>query len=116
MIMENFISNEKVKQIEYVYFYRLLKGKIVISYSHKDVEEVQAYGIEVERQDILDGKLINVQRDSIENISPERYKVHNLLKLLYDNKVSPLHLVDVIGDYVDDYIMDFDNQKNYAAY
>ncbi|OAA93379.1 DUF6514 family protein [Clostridium coskatii] len=116
MIIENLISKEKVDQIKYVYFYRLLKGKIAISYSHKDVEEVQAYGIEIERQDILDGKLINVQRDSVQNISPERYKVHNLLKLLYDNKVSPIHLVDVIGDYVDEYSMDFDNQKNYAAY
>ncbi len=116
MIIENFISTEKVKQIKYVYFYRLLKGKTSISYSSKDIEEVSSYGIEVERQDILDGKLINMERDSIQNISPERYKVHNLLKLLHDNKVSPLHLVDVIGDYVDDYIVDFDSEKNYASY
>lgn len=116
MVVENLISTEKVKQVKYVYFYRLLKGKIIIAYSNKDVEEVQTYGIEVERQDILNGKLINVQRDSVENISPERYKVHSLLKLLYDNKVSPLHLVDIIGDYVDDYTMDFNKQKNYIAY
>ena len=116
MVVENFISTEVVENTKYVYFYRLLKGKTSISYSSKDIEEVSSYGIEVERQDILDGKLINMERDSIQNISPERYKVHNLLKLLHDNKVSPLHLVDVIGDYVDDYIVDFDSEKNYASY
>ncbi|MEY7999197.1 DUF6514 family protein [Clostridium sp. Mt-5] len=116
MIVENFSFSEIVEKMKYVYFYRLLKEKMAITYEN-EIIEVQSYGIEVERQDISEGKLVNVQRDCVRSISPERYKVHNLLKLLYDNKVSPIHLVDVIGDYVDEYILDFDKQtNNYIAY
>ncbi|MDF2675395.1 MAG: Uncharacterized protein K0R09_3667, partial [Clostridiales bacterium] len=32
-----------------------------------------------------------------------------LLKMLYENIVSPLHLLDILGEYVDEYIIDFDS-------
>ncbi len=115
MIVENFSLSKIIGDKKYVYLYRLLKEKVAITYKN-EVIQVQSYGIEVERQDILENKLVNVQRECIKNISPERYKVHNLLKLLYDNQVSPIHLVDVLGDYVDEYILDFDKQINYIAY
>jgi hypothetical protein len=115
MIVENFSLSKIIGDKKYVYLYRLLKEKVAIAYKN-EVIQVQSYGIEVERQDILENKLVNVQRECIKNISPERYKVHNLLKLLYDNQVSPIHLVDVLGDYVDEYILDFDKQINYIAY
>ena len=50
----------------------------------------------------------NIERDSVEYISPALYKVNSLLSLLYNNNVSPVHLVDVIGEYVDEYVEDFD--------
>ncbi|MCI1944536.1 DUF6514 family protein [Clostridium luticellarii] len=115
MIVENLSFNKIVRNMKYLYFYRLLKEKVSVPYQN-EVVKVQSYGIEVERQDVMDGKLVNVQRECIKSISPERYKVHNLLKLLYDNQVSPIHLVDVIGDYVDEYILDFDKQVSYIAY
>ncbi|HBC96706.1 MAG TPA: hypothetical protein DC034_07940 [Clostridium sp.] len=115
MIVENFSFNKIVGDKKYAYFYRMLKKSISIPCRNEFIQ-VQSYGIEVERQDILNNKLVNVERECIENISPERYKVHKLLKLLYDHQVSPIHLVDVIGDYVDEYILDFDKQINYIAY
>ncbi|BAH08215.1 hypothetical protein CKR_3164 [Clostridium kluyveri NBRC 12016] len=114
MVVENFISTEVVENTKYVYFYRLLKGKTVITYEKESIE-VQSYGIEVERQDILNEELVNVQRDCIEHISPYRHKVHNLIRLLYENKVSPLHLIDIAGDYVDRYILDFEREVKYIA-
>ncbi|WP_407644975.1 DUF6514 family protein [Clostridium polyendosporum] len=42
------------------------------------------------------------------SISPQRHKVHNLLKMIYDNGVSPRHLIDILGEYVDTYVIDFD--------
>ena len=42
----------------------------------------QAFGIEAERQDLL-------------------------LSLIHDNQVSPIHLVDILGEYVDEYVSDF---------
>lgn len=115
MVVENLIRTESRENMRNVYLYRLLKNNINITYG-KDTIEVQSYGIEIERQDVIDGKLVNIERDSINSISPERYKVHNLLKLLYDNAVSPIHLIDVLGDYIDEYIIDFDKEVKYMAY
>ncbi|MDW8800099.1 DUF6514 family protein [Clostridium sp. A1-XYC3] len=115
MVVENLVRTESVEKIKYNYFYRLLKGSILIS-CEIDAVEVQSYGIEVERQDMVDGKLINIERDVVQNISPDRHKVHNLLKLLYDNTVSPIHLIDVLGEYIDEYIIDFDKEIRCIAY
>lgn len=118
MIAENLIRTEADNlngSMKRVYFYRLIKNNMDIT-CNWEVLPLQSYGIEIERQDILDDKLIDVCRDCIRNISPNRYKVHNLLKLLYNNQVSPVHLVDVIGDYVDEYILDFDKQLKSMAY
>ena len=67
----------------------------------------QAYGIEVERQDVIDGDLVNIERDSVNNISTNKEKVKKLFDLVSKNNVSPIHLIDVIGEYVDEYITDF---------
>ncbi|GAB6168515.1 DUF6514 family protein [Clostridium carnis] len=68
----------------------------------------QAYGIEVERQDVVDGNVIKIERDEIKLISNNENKVRELLDLLYKNQVSPIHLVEILGEYVDEYIYDFD--------
>lgn len=115
MVVENLIRTESREDVKFVYLYRLLKGNVKITYGI-DTIEVQSYGIEIERQDMIDGKLVNIERDCVKSISPERHKVHNLLKLLYDNNVSPMHLIDVIGDYIDEYIVDFDKEIKDIAY
>lgn len=106
LVVENLCRSEICDNVQYNYSYRIIKDKV--SFSEYDKLEIQSYGIEVERQDIVDGKLTEVERDSIKCISPHRHKVHNLVKMLYDNIVSPLHLVDILGEYIDEYITDFD--------
>ncbi|MFT8313779.1 MAG: DUF6514 family protein [Clostridium sp.] len=92
---------------EYKYEYRITKSNIIL-YDY-GVNEVQSYGIEIERMDIVNGKTVNLERDSVYNISPQRYKVQELVKLLYNNDVSPINAIEIIGDYVDEYIVDFDD-------
>ena len=86
-----------------------------INYSYRLTEKRfykgQAYGIEVERQDVVDGSLVTVERDSIDLISPNKEKVEVLLNLLAKNNVSPIHLVDIIGEYVDQYVGEFDKYR-----
>lgn len=96
---------------KYGYYYRMIRSEIKIT-NEEETMEVQAYGIEIERQDTVNNIVVNVERDCIKNISPHRHKVHNLLKMLYDNTVSPCHLVDILGDYVDEYSLDFDEALN----
>ncbi|MPQ43135.1 DUF6514 family protein [Clostridium tarantellae] len=98
-VIRNLCNTVEVGEIKYKYFYRLTKTKF---------RNTDAYGIEVERQDVVGNELINIERDSIEKITCKLEKVENLIKLLYDYNVSPMHLIDILGEYVDEYILDFD--------
>lgn len=109
VVIESMSRSEVADDVIYNYFYRIVKGQVTLPIG-SDKIVVQSYGIEIERQDIKDGNVINIERDCINSISPQRYKVQNLLKLLYDNNVSPIHLIDVLGEYVDEYIIDFDKE------
>jgi hypothetical protein len=116
MIVESMVRNEINEDMKHNYFYRLTKNNISLSINGEKMD-VQSYGIEIERQDILNNSIVNIERDGVKSISPHRHKVHSLLKLLFDNCVSPVHLIDVLGDYVDEYIVDFDEAlKEIATY
>lgn len=89
---------EKADKTKMVYNYRLTKENYLSG---------QAYGIEVERQDFVEGVLIKIERDEIRKISSIKEKVEDLLELIHRNKVSPIHIVDILGEYVDNYVIDF---------
>jgi hypothetical protein len=108
MVVESLNRIETTGDITYKYFYRLIRGQVSLSLGEDNVV-VQTYGVEIERQDYCNDIVVNIERDCISTISPQRYKVHNLLKMLYENIVSPLHLLDILGEYVDEYIIDFDS-------
>ncbi|SHK60261.1 hypothetical protein SAMN02745163_04110 [Clostridium cavendishii DSM 21758] len=99
MIVEDLCRNNTIGDVDYKYSYRITKN------NYKDI---QVYGIEVERLDYRGNLLVNIERDSVRLISPQIKKVQDLLKLLYDNLISPIHLVDIIGVYVDEYVKDFE--------
>lgn len=111
MVVESLNRTVTIGEMTCNYSYRLVRGQVSLSISGDRVL-VQTYGIEIERQDSCNGDVVNIERDCISTISPQRHKVHNLLKMLYDNEVSPIHLVDILGDYVDEYIIDFDGVLN----
>lgn len=113
IIVENLNKIVLHEDKKFVYYYRIIKR--ALSLYSGDACSVQSYGIEIERQDIVNGNVVNFERDRVLDISPDRYKVHLLLKLLYDNGVSPVHLIDVAGEYIDDYITDFDNYLEETA-
>ena len=116
MIVESMVRNEICEDMRKNYFYRLTKDKVSLELGQATME-VQSYGIEIERQDILNNSIVNIERESVKSISPHRHKVHNLLKLLYNHCVSQVHLIDVLGDYIDEYIVDFDEAlKEIATY
>lgn len=106
LIVESLGRTEKCENVMYNYSYRIIKNQLV--FQEEDNLEIQAYGVEVERQDIVDGKVVKIEREVVENVSPHRHKVHNLLKMLCDNLVSPVHLIDILGEYIDNYVNDFD--------
>lgn len=92
---------------EYRYEYNITRAKVLLS-DYGINKEVQSYGIEVERKDVIDGKVVNIEREVVKNISPQRHKVQALAKLLWDNVVSPVNFIEVIGENIDEYIIDYD--------
>ena len=98
-LVEEYTSINRDADVEFRYVYRLIK---------KDYRGIIVYGIEIERKDCVGLKNINLEREKIEMISPHRYKVKQLLKTLYNNQVSPIHLIDIIGSYADEQAYEFD--------
>ncbi|MBZ9689166.1 DUF6514 family protein [Clostridium estertheticum] len=107
IVLENLSKRVTDDDVKHNYFYRLVKSQVSVSMDYEPAG-VQSYGIEIERQDIIDDIVVFIERDCVENISPQRHKVKNLIKMLHENTVSPIHMIDVLGEYIDEYISDFD--------
>lgn len=110
-IVESMIKEIQVDDRICKYEYMLTKGEVSLNCSG-GVIKIQSYGIEVERRDFLDGNVINIDHDGVKNVSSDRYKVHNLLKILYENIVSPINFIEVIGESIDEYASDYDSFYN----
>ena len=94
-IVQNLNIVRNYDNLRHDYQYRIIETKY---------NEVNTYGIEIERKDFNNDVLINIERNSIEKISYYLEKVRELLSILYKNEVSPIHLVDIIGEKVDEYV------------
>ncbi|GKU26886.1 DUF6514 family protein [Clostridium folliculivorans] len=99
MVVENLWRKVNFDDKEYNYSYRLIKT---------DFRGSAVYGIEIERTDYdHNNNMVNIERDCIEKISPIYDNVHQLLSLVYENQVSPIHLIDILGERVDELLGDF---------
>ena len=80
-------------------------------YIYRIVENIirnrQAFGIEIERQDFEEGEVINLERDIVDIVASNQRKAEDILMLLFNNLVSPIHLVDIVGEYADLCVNDF---------
>lgn len=98
MTIEKIIKTKKFGEVEMQYVYKLIRG---------EYNEKTAYGIAVERKDIVNGEVINIITEEVKIISHLRDKVRGILENLSQNEVSPIHLVDIIGEEVDNCVFDF---------
>ncbi|SFD21232.1 DUF6514 family protein [Clostridium uliginosum] len=96
-IIEEYISINNIN--EFKYNYRLTKSIY---------NGIIGYGIEIQKQDCTDSQDMELQKDGVRLISVHRHKVKKILMKLYNNQVSPIHLIDVIGSYVDEHVYEFD--------
>lgn len=91
-------------------------GDMEMTYKYKLTESeynmIRVYGITVEREYIKENKVIETERESINLISPKKEKVQKLLEVLYKGEVSPIHLIDIVGEYVDKCVYDFNEYEN----
>lgn len=85
--------------IELRYFYRLTQSQYC---------SFPAYGVEIERKDYKGVTKINEVIDGIEFVSAQRHKAKQIVMNLCKNEVSPIHLVDILGEFVDVHAYEFD--------
>lgn len=98
---------EAEEQVAYVFRYNLLEDtkKIVINEAYINVP---CYGIEITSERIEGGRVTDIFSDSLTVVSSVKDKVINLIEFLKDNEVSPYHLVDIAGEYADEWVDDFE--------
>lgn len=84
------IVNINEKEVKYIY-----------RMTEKNIRNRQAFGIEIERQDFNDGQVVSLERDYVSLVASEEKKANDILLLLFNNLVSPIHLVDIVGEYSD---------------
>lgn len=97
-IVKNLCKEINIEDKCYKFSYRLIENCF---------KGTKVYGIEVERKDFMDSSLINIERDSVDKISTNKDKIEVLVEKLYKYEVSPIHLIDVIGEDVDNCVADF---------
>lgn len=93
----------------YTYRYFLLEGTVNVEVEGEYIK-IPSYGIETISEEIIDGKIVGIDGDSIGCVSSIKNRVMELIELLRINSVSPVHLIDVIGVYADYWVEDFDNE------
>ncbi|KPU43401.1 hypothetical protein OXPF_28420 [Oxobacter pfennigii] len=97
-----------------IYRYILIETHKEIEFGSKKID-LPCFGIEIVREELTGDGAGCIEKDSIEFLTTYRYKAVQLLKKLYDNTVSPLHLIDIAGIYADEWIKDFDEQLSAMA-
>ena len=81
--------------------------KYIYRMTEKNIRNRQAFGIEIERQDFEEGEVVNLERDIVDIVASNQRKAEDILMLLFNNLVSPIHLVDIVGEYADLCVNDF---------
>ncbi|MGL5635011.1 MAG: DUF6514 family protein [Sarcina sp.] len=91
-IVKNLVKNLDSGEVNYEYSYKIVSSLL-------NGQEV--FGIEAERLDYKENFLINIEREFINVISFDLNKVEEMFSLVAECIVSPIHLIDVLGEKVD---------------
>lgn len=103
MFNTKLVLDEESERKEVLYHYVLLESEKIIAGI-----KMQCFGLKIIKEDICKNVCFYTESDEFEYITTYRYKAVKLLKKLYENCVSPLHLIDVIEPYLEEWINDFD--------
>ncbi|WP_434282617.1 DUF6514 family protein [Clostridium botulinum] len=67
VVLENLIKGQNLEDKEYIYYYKLIKSDLYISWQEEDIK-VQSYGIEIIRKDF--------QKEQLTNLESNNYKTY----------------------------------------
>lgn len=98
-ILEEYSIIKENEGRELRYFYRLTQSQY---------QNFPAYGIEIVREDYQGTVKVGEDKEYIKFVSTQRHRVKQMVISLYKNEVSPIHLVDILGEFVDGQVYEFD--------
>jgi hypothetical protein len=107
--IESFSCQTNIDGENYIYTYFLLHSvkKMIVD----NIElEIPCYGIEILREKMVNDRIVDAYSENIKYVSPQKNKVLELLNMLKEYEVSPIHLIDIAGDSVDEWVGDFDTE------
>ncbi|MDS0526210.1 DUF6514 family protein [Clostridium sp. SHJSY1] len=78
-----------------------MERKYIYKITEEVLEGIKEYGIEVIREDTELGLVTNNVRSEVKSISHKKENVSKILHVLSRNEVSPIHLLDVVEEYID---------------
>lgn len=99
--------NNDGENLEYIY--RLVQRDLQMD-NNGESFCIKAYGIEVESKVRDNEKNVQAFKEEIKYITPYKYKGSQFLHMLEKNMVSPVHLIDVAEEVVEEYYKDFDKE------
>lgn len=92
MVIEKNIVIKNEDGVEQKYIYKVIKENL-----GGDIQ----YGVQAIRNDINNGIIIKTVQENVSNISSKEEDMEKIIDMLCKNIVSPIHLKDIIVEYVD---------------
>lgn len=109
MIIETLKCNCDCSGENIEYTYKLIQRDLHLDNKGEDCC-IKAYGIEIESKKINNDKVVQAYKEEIKYITPYKYKGSQFLHLLQKHQVSPIHLIDIAEEVVEEYYKDFDKE------
>lgn len=109
MVIETLKCNHCCEGTKLEYIYRLIQRELAIEHNGEACF-LEAYGIEVESKIEHNENCVQGFREEIKYVTPYKYKGSKFLHMLAKNMVSPIHLVDIAEEIIDEYYKDFDKE------
>ncbi|PRR84271.1 DUF6514 family protein [Clostridium vincentii] len=92
MVIEKKVTTKYIDGIERSYIYKVTQQK---------QDSILEYGVKVTREDISKDKKVTSVESEVKYISTKKEMVTGIINILCKNEVSPIHLREIICDYVD---------------
>jgi len=92
MVIEKKVTTKYIDGIERSYIYKVTQQK---------QDSILEYGVKATREDVSKGESVTIVESEVKYISPKKQVVMGIVDMLCRNEVSPIHLKEIVCDYVD---------------
>lgn len=107
MVIETIKCNVEYEQNNMEYTYNLTQSELEI-HMREEKRTINAYGVEVESKVKDKNNDVYEYKEEVKYITPYRCKGSEFLSFLRNNRVSPIHLLEITEEYIEEYYRDFD--------